>query len=92
VLKLNIIEIDNYDYKLRDKSNKEYTINIEFIDLDTKPVIGDYLYLPNKIVKEKNIYTFGPIGNKYSRKENIEGEVIKVVTGIKEYYLQRCYG
>jgi hypothetical protein len=92
MLKLQIIEINNYDYKLRDNNNKEYTINIEFIDLDTKPVIGDYLYLPNKIVKEKNIYTFGSIGNKYSRQENIEEEVIKVVTGSKKYYLQRCYG
>ena len=88
MVKLKIVEKNGYDYVLEDIKGKKYNLNIDFYVNENIPKIGDHIYLNEKIVKEINIYTFGPInGNKVK-----EDELIKIVSDDKEYYLQRYYG
>ncbi len=86
--KVKIKEIDNYDYILIDSNNNEYVKNIEFTG-NYKPMVGDIIYLSDRILNEINLFSFGEIYDKY----NIElDDVIKVIAGEKEYYFQRQYG
>lgn len=91
MIKLLIKSIEPYAYILSDGSN-DYRLHLEFLDLEKKPTIGDYLYLPENIVKEPNNYTFGLIGGLFAKKKDIKDDIIKVVGKDYEYYLQRYYG
>lgn len=83
--KLKVIQIDNFLYTLEDDNKEIYTINLEFYN--TKVSIGDYLFIPIKVLKEKNIYTYGEII------ENTDvDEYIKIIHNNEEIYLQRYYG
>lgn len=84
--KVQILEIeDNYLYTLRDNDNKIYKKNIEFYDTEVN--VGDSIYLDDQILKEVNIFAYGPII------ENNEVEdLIKLINNGKEIYLQRYYG
>lgn len=76
---------DTYFYTLLDENKNEYKKNFEFYD--TTVNIGDYIYLDDSILKEENMYTYGPII------ENNEIEdLIKIIHNDKEIYLQRYYG
>ena len=91
MIKLKVLNIDKCNYIL-EGNNKVYNLALEFLG-DRIPTINDIIYLSTKIIKEKNIYTFGPINGKYSKKNNVtEDELIKVITPNEEYYLQRYYG
>lgn len=88
--KLKIIKKDKYDYTLEGNNGKIYTLNIEFYGLEEDPKINDYIYMSDKILKEKNLFSFGIINN---NNINIkEEDLIKIVSDNKEYYLQRYYG
>ena len=83
--RLIVSKKDGYDYYLKDLNN-EYKLNIEFYDICVN--IGDYIYLDEDILKEKNLFCFGNIkSNNLSEKD-----LIKVVHENKEYYLERYYG
>lgn len=82
--KVRVKEINGYDYVLEDIDNT-YTLNIEFYDVEVH--IGDYIYISDKILNEKNVFAFGPI-NKVSKDEDI----IKLIHNNNEIYLQRYYG
>lgn len=88
MIKLKIIDIDKYEYILEDKNNNKYNLNIEFYMCENMPKIGDYIYLNEKIIDKKNLYTFGPINND---KVTLD-ELIKIVSGNNSYYLKRYYG
>ena len=91
MIKLKVIDIDKCNYIL-EGNNNFYNVVIEFLG-DKVPQINDIIYIPNKIIIEKNIYTYGPINSKYSKRVNVtEEELIKVITLNEEYYLQRYYG
>lgn len=45
MIKLKIINIDGYIYNLKDTKENNYTLNLEFFDIDKKPQIGDYIYM-----------------------------------------------
>ena len=91
MLKSKIIKIDNTNYTLK-INNKTYNINIIFYG-EKKPQINDIIYIPNKLLKEINIYSYGPLNGKYSINNNTkEEEFIKVIASNEEYYLQRYYG
>lgn len=45
MIKLKIINIDGYIYNLKDTKENNYTLNLEFFDIDKKPQIGDYIYV-----------------------------------------------
>ena len=82
--KLKVKEINRYDYVLEDIDNV-YTLNIEFYDVEVH--VGDYIYISDKTLNEKNVFAFGPI-NKVCKDEDI----IKLVHNNEEIYLQRYYG
>lgn len=83
--KVTVIEINGYIYTLEDEDNKRYKINIEFYD--TKIDIGDIIYLNEKVLKETNLYAYGPI----NERAKID-DLIKIVKNDKNIYLQRYYG
>lgn len=86
--KAKLIKINEYDYVFSDEKDRQYTINIEFYGSNL-PKIGDVIYFPDKILDEKNIYAYGEL----KEDKNLEADdLIKVVSGEKQYYLQRYYG
>lgn len=91
MIKLLIKSIEPYAYILSGE-DKEYRLHLEFLGLEKKPTVGDYLYLPENIINEQNNYTFGLIGGIYAKKKDIKDDIIKVVGNDYEYYLQRYYG
>ena len=91
MIKLLIKSIEPYAYILSN-GNNDYRLHLEFLGLEKKPTVGDYLYLPENIVNELNNYTFGLIGGIYAKKKDIKDDIIKVVGNDYEYYLQRYYG
>jgi len=91
MIKAKIIKVENTNYTL-EINNKNYNIDIIFYG-NKRPQINDIIYIPNKILKEINIYSYGPLKSKYSINNNTkEEEFIKVITQQEEYYLQRYYG
>lgn len=99
MIKLQIINIKNYVYELKDTEEKKYIMNLEFFDIKEKPKVGDYLYIASELLNAKyegysTFYTFGDLESKYG-KENISPEdidVIKVEMDKKEILLKRLYG
>lgn len=45
MVKLRIVDIDNYKYYLEDEYKNNYTINLDFFDLKEKLKIGNYIYI-----------------------------------------------
>ncbi len=86
MIKLEILNINNYDYELLSEEGNKYILNIGFIDVECLPQVGDYIYVYEELLKDKNIYTFGPIYNSKGK------DIIKITTDNVEYYLQRYYG
>ena len=97
--KLKIIKKDNYIYTLEDKENNQYTLNIEFQDIDTIPSINNYIYMSEELL-DKNyeeystMYTFGPLDSSYGRKIKDENnpDIIRIDIQDKSIYLKRLYG
>jgi uncharacterized Zn finger protein len=85
--KVVVKEIKNYDYVLSD-GKKIYKKNIEFYSHE-KPMVGDIIYIDDKVLEEMNMFSFD---NLYEDKNATTKDIIKVVSGKKEYYLQRIYG
>lgn len=86
--KLIIKKISNYNYQLEDEFGNKYQLNMEFHSLNKKLVIGNIMFIPEQLLKNNAMYTFGPI------KEELfdVDEYIKIIIDNKEYYLQRYYG
>lgn len=84
VVKLRVIDIDGYDYKLENEASKIITINMDIYG-DNKINVDDYIYMSYSIIDEAIFVQFGPIYNRYN-------EIIKVVGVNKSFYLQRYYG
>ena len=88
--KLKIINIDEYNYTLEDEMLNKYTKALDFYGAE-KPSVGDFIYMPEKVLKEINIFTYGIVSNEEIDNINIE-DLIKIQTKEKEYYLKRLYG
>ena len=86
--KLRIINIDGYDYTLEDSRGNTIKKNIEFY-VENKPTIGSYIYMSEKVIKEKNIFAYGSINDYKNIKED---EIIKIENNEEEVFLQRYYG
>ena len=99
MIKLEIVDKNNFDYILKDIKENIYNLNMEFLDIEQKIEIGNYVFLHEKLLNSKYVgystsYTFGNLENKYG-KDNIELndiDVIKVVMNDKSIYLKRLYG
>jgi len=98
MIKLQIINRNNYLYELKD-NDKRYSMNLEFLDIDENLKEGDYIFFSRELLDPKyegysTSYTFGNLENKYG-KSNISIEdiyLIKIVIDEKEIYLKRLYG
>lgn len=99
MVKLKIMNIDKYTYNLKDAKENNYTLNLEFFDIEEKPKVGDSIYIHAELLNPRyegfnTSYTFGSLEDKYG-KDNIDltdVDVIKVVTNNLETYLKRLYG
>ena len=99
MIELEIVGIDDYEYKLKDENENNYILNLEFLDIKEKLKIGNYLYVNEELLNTNydgysTSYTFGNIESKYG-KENISKDdidVVKIVVDNKEIYLKRLYG
>lgn len=99
MIKLEIVNKNNYEYKFKDERGNNYILDLEFLDIKGKPEIGDYIYMHEKLLNPKyegynTSYTFGSLGNKYGKENIVIGDVdiIKFVIDKKEIYLKRLYG
>ncbi len=99
MVKLKIINRDNYIYNLKDEKENNYILNLEFFHIDESIELGDYLYISAELLNTRYAgystnYTFGGLNNKYG-KDNIklnDIDVIKIEKNGKEIYLKRIYG
>lgn len=97
--KLVIVNIEGYKYTLKDKNEHNYVINLEFFDIQKKPLIGNYIYIGKELL-DKNYdgystsYTFGSLENKYGKKiiSLKDIDIIKIVLEENSIYLKRLYG
>ena len=98
MLSLRIVDKSVYKYNLTDDRNN-YTIEMEFYDIEKKPDIGDYICINEELLNPQYdgysvSYTFGNLENKYG-KESVsvdDIDVIKYIQNEKEIYLKRLYG
>ena len=86
--KVIVKKIDNYNYTLVDTKNSLYIKNIEFYS-NYKPVVGDVIYLDDKILNENNLYAFSEI---FDQENVLMEDMIKIIHDDKVYYFQRIYG
>ena len=99
MIKLKIVNINGYIYDLEDEYKHNYTFNLEFLDLEEKLKIGNYICMNEELLNSKyegysTSYTFGNLKSKYG-KENIlldDIDVIKIISDKAEIYLKRLYG
>jgi glyoxylate utilization-related uncharacterized protein len=94
MIKLLIKKIDSYIYELVDEGKKVYKLNLEFINLNEKPLIGDYIIMDKNILNENNFYTFGPLKEAYKEQKdlNVDKDFSVLIHGDTKIYLQRYYG
>ena len=99
MIKLKINNISNYDYELEDMKDNKYTLNLEFLDIEEKPEVEDYISISAELLNPRYAgystnYTFGSLDNEYGRKNisPIDIDVIKLEIDSKEILLKRLYG
>lgn len=90
--KLQIFDIKEYEYYLKDSNNNIYNLNLEFYNMN-KPKINSYIYISEKLIRNtiERMYSFGPLNNEIGYKVK-EEDIIKIIDNDKELYLQRYYG
>ena len=87
MIKLKIISKDEYSNYILEGNNNTYDININFMGINI-PKVGDYIYIPEKVLKESVSLNYGPIES-----DNLEeDELILLIKGDEKIYLQRLYG
>ena len=103
--KLEIIEVNNYLYKLKDTNNNIYNFTFEFHSINPNPTIGDTIYMSDELLKKdyieySNFYAFGALNDTSGRnvedEENIQDIIMIESKGgkedVKKKYLKRLYG
>lgn len=87
--KLIVKNKDEYsNYILEDNKNNIYEVNINFIDVEL-PTIGSYLYISEKVLKERVSLNYGLIEDTTNINED---ELITIIQNEKKLHLQRFYG
>lgn len=99
MVKLKIININNYNYELQNINDKKYNLNLEFFDIKDNLKVGDYIYMSAELLNPEYAgystnYTFGDLKNKYGRKNLSTGDidVIRIEKGKEKILLKRLYG
>lgn len=83
--KLIIINIDEYVLTLQEEENN-YKKVIDFINTDYKPKLGDYITLPDDVLKNDYLFVYGDV---YDRDKD---DIIVIERNDHVIYLQRYYG
>lgn len=99
MVKLQIINKIGHVYTFKDIYNKCFDIDIEFLDIEDQPQIGEVVFIKEELLNPQyegysTSYTFGSLQNKYG-KQNIlidDIDIIKLISNEKEIYLKRLYG
>ena len=95
--KFTIKNIDNYNYRLIDKDNKIYEVNLEFLG-NYYPQVNDTIYMDAKLLNEHVPLIFGPLEDIYGHSiEKIitnheDSEIINIKNDKINIYLKRFYG
>lgn len=89
MIKLIISKTDEYsNYSLKDKNEKEYNLNINFMGIK-KPEVGAEIYIPEPVINENVSLNYGIIDEE--KKANAVELMVISYQGDKKY-LQRYYG
>jgi len=88
MIKLVMKSKDEYCNYILEGNDKIYDANINFMGVEL-PVVGDYIYISEKVLKEKVSLNYGLIDNENNINEN---ELMILVNNNKKIYLQRYYG
>jgi hypothetical protein len=97
--KLTIKEINKFnEYVLEDKDKNNYSLIMEFYDVQ-KPEVGDTLLLHENLLNKNSAeysqpYSFGALDNKCGREKSLltETEIIGLQYKNKKIMLKRIYG
>lgn len=91
--KFIITKIDHDVYYLQDEKRNTRVVNIGFYDLDTKPMLSDYIIMAEKLLKEPML-NFGSLDSQYGHdlKNISEEEIITLIINKEEIKLKRIYG
>lgn len=99
MIKLEIVGRDDCLFKLKDDTDKLYTICLKFLDIKEDFKIGDYISISAELLNPRYAgystnYSFGSLESKYGKDkiELYDIDVIKIETEDKEIYLKRLYG
>lgn len=99
MIKLTIVKKDTYVYELEDEMENKYEKNLEFIDIEEQPSVGDVLYFNSELLNpnyegHSYVYVFGPLDSKYGRANLEEDSIdrIKLEVNGKTLHLKRLFG
>ena len=53
MIKLEIVDKNNYEYTLKDERDNNYILNLDFFDIEEKPKNGDYIYINKELLNSK---------------------------------------
>lgn len=87
MIKMIIEKKEGCLFTLKDEKNNTYKKDFIFYDIE-EPKENDIMLIPECILKEINIFNFGPVDESKINKD----ELIKIINKEKEYYIQRYYG
>lgn len=87
MIKLVINNKDEYCNYVLEGNNSRYEININFMGID-EPKVGDYIYIPERVLKEKISLNYGKIEDNNVKEE----ELMLLIRDNDKIYLQRFYG
>ena len=92
MIKLLIINIENFKYTLRDKENNEHILNIEFQGIT--PLKYDYLFINKELLMENIPLAFGLLDSSYGPKISSQESknIIVLAHNNEKIYLKRIYG
>ena len=98
MIRLTIVNKNDYEYGLVDEKGQNYNLNLEFLDVEKELEKEDYLYMNSELLNKKyegysRSYTFGSLESKYGKKNLAmdDIDVIKVVIDKEEIFLKRLY-
>ena len=87
MIKLVLKSKDEYCNFVLESNDKTYEVNINFMNVEL-PSIGDTIYIPEKVLKDKVSLNYSIVDN-----SNIdEEELMVIVKNNNKVYLQRYYG
>ena len=99
MMKLRIVEKNDYLYNLEDEINNKYVMSLDFLDIGNSPKVDNYICMNEELLNPKydgysTFYTFGSLDSQYGKNdiELDDIDVIKLVMDEKEIYLKRLYG